>query len=797
MIVCIAEKPSVAREIANVLGATTKRDGFLEGNNYCVTWVFGHLCELKEPHDYFAYWKKWNMYDLPIIPEKFGIKLKTDKGVPHQFEVIKGLISRAEQVVNCGDAGQEGELIQRWVMQMAHVACPVKRLWISSLTEESIRQGFAQLREGSDFDLLYAAGSSRAIGDWLLGMNATRAYTLKYSRPGQVLSIGRVQTPTLALIVQRYNEIRNFVPETYWELKTVYRGITFSVVSGRFQKKEDAEVALQKINNQPFVVKSVQTKEGVEAPPRLYDLTSLQVDCNKKYAFSADETLRLIQSLYEKKLTTYPRVDTTYLSDDIYPKIPSIMKGLTPYMNYIEPLLAAKIRKSKKVFDNSKVTDHHAIIPTGVTPSSGLAHNEKLVYDLVARRFIANFYPDSKISTTTVVGDVSGVGFKSVGKQILDPAWRVVFGQRMAQDEDSQKEEETVMPDFAEGEQGEHKPALQEKQTTPPKPYTEATLLRAMETAGKQVDDEELRDLMKDNGIGRPSTRAAIIETLFKRHYIIKEKKNLVPTITGLQLIGLIKIELLKSVELTGIWEKKLRQIEKGQYKTTDFMQEMRQMVTQVVQAVRNDAALVRVDTVEAATAAGPKKSSAKTDKAPKTSELVCPRCGRPMLKGKAAWGCSGYKEGCKMVVPFEFSGKKITESQLKTLLAKGETAQIKGFVVDGKTVGGKLMFDGDFNLILKPTKDEPVDISTLKCPLCGGGLLTGRAAWGCSNYASGCKFCVPFEFMHKKLTMTHLSVLANKRMTASISGFVDENGLKKSGRLVVKDDGQIVLEEK
>lgn len=800
MKVCIAEKPSVAREIANILGAKNQRDGYLEGNDYCVTWVFGHLCELKEPHDYKSYWKQWNIYDLPIIPEKFGIKLKADKGVYHQFDIIKSLISQAEEVINCGDAGQEGELIQRWVMQMAGITCPVKRLWISSLTEDAIRDGFAQLRDSHDFDLLYAAGSSRAIGDWLLGMNATRAYTLHYGKDRQVLSIGRVQTPTLALIVQRFNEIQNFIPETYWELKTQYRNVTFSVVSGRYNKKEDAETALSQIVGLPFIVTDVQVKDGFEAPPRLYDLTSLQVDCNKKFSFSAEDTLKIIQSLYEKKFTTYPRVDTTYLSDDIYPKIPQIMKGLIPYANLVQPILSSKIKKSKKVFDNSKVTDHHAIIPTGVPPSSSLSRDEKLVYDMVARRFIANFYPDSKISTTTVLGKISEVEFKCTGKQILDPAWRVVYGSRKSgDDEQLADEEEVLMPQFVVGEQGEHQPSLQEKQTTPPKLYTEATLLRAMETAGKQVDDEELRDLMKDNGIGRPSTRAAIIETLFKRHYIIKERKNLVPTITGLQLIALIKIDLLKSVELTGLWEKKLRQIEKGSYSTSDFMSEMRQMVGDVVTMVLNDNSNARVDTIDTNVLMAKNSSKQKAEKKDVVQKneiqlLTCPRCQRPMLRGKSAWGCSGFREGCNFIVPFEFQGKKLTESQIKQLFAKGETAQIKGFIIDGEQENGKLMFDGDFNLVLKQTNEKPIDVSLLQCPICGGKILEGKSAWGCSGYVNGCKFRVPFEFMHKSLTITHLSVLIKKRKTSIIKGFVDEQGQKRSGYLILRDDGFIEL---
>lgn len=714
MKVCVAEKPSVASEIANVLGANVRRNGYFEGNGYCVTWVFGHLCELKEPHDYRPEWKSWRFDYMPIIPPKFGIKLRDDEGVKRQFEIIRQLIQQAEEVINCGDAGQEGELIQRWVYQMAGIQCPMKRLWISSLTEDSIREGFASLKAGSDFDNLYAAGAARAMADWLLGMNATRAFTLRFATNRQVLSIGRVQTPTLALIVQRQHDIDNFKPETYWELKTKYRDVMFSAVEGKFSDKAKAEAFLSDISQQLFTITDVQTKEGIEAPPRLFDLTSLQVECNKKYAFSAEETLQLIQSLYEKKLTTYPRVDTTYLSDDIYPKVPQILQGLTPYMNLVQPLLASKIKKSKKVFDNSKVTDHHAIIPTGVSPSSSLPRNEKLVYDLVARRFIANFYPDSKVSTTTVMGQAGKVQFKCSGKQILDPAWRVVYGNSVQNDDDTKGDDNQLMPEFVVGESGAHEPVLQEKQTQPPKLYTEATLLRAMETAGKQVDDDELRDLMKDNGIGRPSTRAAIIETLFKRKYIEKRKKNLVPTETGIKLIQTIRIELLKSVELTGLWEKKLRMIEKGEYQTKEFLEEMRQLVCQVVDLVHDD----------------------------RTSMVIG----------------SGVSEES------EAARKPAAEDKPK------------------KTRKSKSV--------------EPVRLEDLKCPMCGRQILEGRAAWGCSGYQSGCQFRVPFEFMHKKLTLTHLSVLCKKKQTGVVNGFVDEFGVKKSGRLVVADNGSVGLAE-
>ena len=586
MIVCIAEKPSVAKEIADILGARSRREGFFEGNNYCVTWTFGHLCTLKEPNDYTPMWQRWSLGSLPMIPPRFGIKLIDDKGIEKQFAVIEKLMQSAEMIVNCGDAGQEGELIQRWVMQKAQAKCPVKRLWVSSLTEEAIREGFANLKDQAEYQPLYEAGLSRAIGDWLLGMNATRLYTLRYGKNRQVLSIGRVQTPTLALIVKRHLEIENFVPQPYWELKTVYRETTFNVTEGRFDSEDKAREALEKITGQPFTVTDVTAKNGTELPPRLYDLTSLQVDCNKKFGLSAEQSLQIIQSLYEKKVTTYPRVDTTYLSDDIYPKCANILQGLRDYQQLIVPLAGKPLLKSKKVFDNKKVTDHHAIIPTGVYPQ-GLTDFEKKVYDLVARHFIAVFYPDCKFRTTTVLGESAGVKFKTTGKEIIEPGWRVVFAGEPTDEKDGEKE--NLLPSFTVGENGPHEPALAQKFTQPPKPYTEATLLRAMETAGKLVEDEELRDAMKENGIGRPSTRAAIIETLFKRNYIRREKKNIVATPTGVELVGLIKNELLKSAELTGRWEKKLRDIEKRQYEAKTFIDELKEMLHTIVNDVLRD----------------------------------------------------------------------------------------------------------------------------------------------------------------------------------------------------------------
>lgn len=603
----------MAREIADVLGAKTRRDGYLEGNGYQVTWTFGHLCMLKEPQDYTPQWKYWSLSSLPMIPGRFGIKLIDNETYRHQFSIIEGLMQNAEMIINCGDAGQEGELIQRWVMLKAKARCPVYRLWVSSLTEEAIREGFASLKDQKEYDRLYEAGLSRAIGDWILGMNATRLYTLRFAQNRQVLSIGRVQTPTLALIVKRQEEIENFKPEPYWELKTKYRGVLFSSVKGKFQVKEDGEGLLEKVRTSDFMVTDISEKKGKEFAPRLFDLTSLQVECNRKFGYTADETLKLIQSLYEKKLTTYPRVDTTFLSDDIYPKVPGILKGLRGYETLTAPLAGKKLPKSKKVFDNSKVTDHHAIIPTGVPPTNADAR-EMSVYDLIARRFIAVFYPECQVAVTTVSGQAAEIGFKATGKQILDPGWRAVFAQpadspegqgtartehqdpseQDGQDTDGQhvQEEEKILPPFVKGETGPHEPLLKETWTTPPKPYTEATLLRAMETAGKAVENEELRDALKENGIGRPSTRASIIETLFKRRYIRKERKSLFPTDTGRELIGLIKEDLLKSVELTGQWEKKLRMIEKGTYDAKTFIDELKDMSKDIVISVLSDNSL-------------------------------------------------------------------------------------------------------------------------------------------------------------------------------------------------------------
>ena len=693
MIVCIAEKPSVAADIARIIGASARRDGYYEGNGYQVTWTFGHLCELKMPEDYTPMWHSWSLSSLPMIPSKFGIRLKEDSGVKKQFAVIERLMQAADGIINCGDAGQEGELIQRWVMQKAQAKCPVRRLWISSMTDEAIREGFAQLKDQSEYQSLYLAGLSRAIGDWLLGINATRLYTIKYGQNRQVLSIGRVQTPTLALIVNRQKEIDNFKPEPYWVLATVYRDTTFTASKGKFTSKEEGEKAFATIEGKPFTITDVQKKNGKETPPSLYDLTSLQVDCNRKYGFSAEMTLNLIQQLYEMKLTTYPRVDTTFLSDDVYAKCPQTMNGLfqtkfagvAPYAELVKPLGGKPLPKSKKVFDSSKVTDHHAIIPTGIVPQN-LTDLQRKVYDLVARRFIAVFYPDCKYAQTTVLGSVGdSVGdsssdateFKATGRTILDPGWRTVYAKDMPVADDDEKkkdeEEERTLPAFVKGESGPHKPTLTEKWTTPPPYYNEASLLRAMETAGKFVEDEELRAALKENGIGRPSTRAAIIETLFKRHYIRKERKRLLATPTGVELIDLIHEELLKSAELTGIWEKKLRDIEAHKYDPQLFIDELKQQVTDIVRQVISDQSNRRVPIVaeepqkKAATAktnaeGESKKKRTPSKRSPKTTGLEavivgkpCPLCGQgTIIKGKTAYGCSRWKEGCAWRQPFK-----------------------------------------------------------------------------------------------------------------------------------------------
>lgn len=684
MIVCIAEKPSVAKDIARIIGANSSKDGYMEGNGYQVTWTFGHLCTLKEPNDYTENWKHWSLSALPMIPAKFGIKLIDDAGIRKQFAVIEKLMQAADGIINCGDAGQEGELIQRWVMQKAKAKCPVKRLWISSMTDEAIREGFNSLKDQSEYNPLYIAGLSRAIGDWILGMNATRLYTLKYGQNHQVLSIGRVQTPTLALIVNRQKEIDNFKPEPYWVLSTIYRDTLFTATKGRFASKEEGEKAFETIAGKPFSVTDVQKKNGTEAPQRLFDLTSLQVECNKKFSYSAETTLNLIQGLYERKLTTYPRVDTQFLSDDIYPKCQSILNGLRGYQELTQPLLAKALIKPKRIFDTSKVTDHHAIIPTGV-PAVNLTDMERNVYDLIARRFIAAFWPDCKFSTTTVLGKVEDVEFKVSGKEILSPGWRTVYAKEetLAQDDDAKKgDDERTLPTFVKGESGPHEPTLSEKSTTPPKYYTEATLLRAMETAGKFVEDETLRAALKENGIGRPSSRANIIETLFKRRYIKRERKNLVATQTGIELIDTIHEELLKSCELTGIWEKKLRDIEHKKYDAALFINELKAQITEIVNDVLRDNSNRRITTTtdedlkkKRTTRSAPKKKAssstngktqtvARPTKAQPTAEdniigKKCPLCGTgTIIKGKTAYGCSNWKNGCNYRVAFDTKDK-------------------------------------------------------------------------------------------------------------------------------------------
>ncbi|HEY3389636.1 MAG TPA: DNA topoisomerase 3 [Prolixibacteraceae bacterium] len=791
MRVCIAEKPSVAKEIASIIGAKSRMDGYYEGNGFQVTWTFGHLCTLKEPHDYTDKWKYWDMRMLPMLPERFGIKLINDNGVKKQFGIIEKLVNNADEVINCGDAGQEGELIQRWVLSKAGNTKPLRRLWISSLTEEAIREGFEHLRDGHEFDNLYAAGSARAIGDWLLGMNATRLYTLKYGQNKQVLSIGRVQTPTLSIIVTRQLEIDNFKPEPYWELKTKYREVIFGASSGRFATQEEAAVKLAEIIGYEFFIVSYDRKTGNEAPLRLFDLTSLQVDCNRKFGFTAEETLRLIQSLYEKKLTTYPRVDTTYLSEDIYPKVPDILAKLTPYQEFTEPLLAAKIKKSPKIFDDKKITDHHAIIPTGVL-SNSLNPDERKVYDMVARRFISAFYPDCKVANITVLGEVNRVEFKATGKQILEPGWRVVYKE----DAGKASADENILPLFEKGEHGPHEPELGEKMTQPPKHYTEATLLRAMETAGKSVDDEELRDLLKQNGIGRPSTRANIIETLFRRKYIRRDKKKIIANPTGVELIQTIENELLKSAELTGIWEKKLREIEAGKYEISAFMVELKEMVTEIVNQVKQSQG--KVITVVAAEEKAPAEDVKKTGKEnkPKQPEvkdtIVCPKCKKgEVIQGKQAWGCTAFRDGCDFRLPFDFEGKKLSETNVKALCRKGRSGEIRMPDLDGKVVTGNVLLNSDLSLSFEPKAPEE-----LHCPRCKKGLIIkGKTAWGCAEFRSGCLLRVPFSFMGKDISDSQLEQLILKGKTNKIVGFANLDGSKRDGKLLFDKEFRIILE--
>jgi DNA topoisomerase-3 len=794
--VCIAEKPSVAREIAHVIGANSRKDGYFEGNGYQVTWTFGHFCQLNEPDDYNPHWKRWHLPDLPLVPEKFDIKLIQNKGVAQQFKVIKKLIDGADEVINCGDAGQEGEVIQRWVLYQARCRKPVKRLWISSLTEEAIRQGFSKLRDGKEFDQLYQAGRSRAIGDWLLGINATRLFTLKYAQGRQLLSLGRVQTPTLAMIVQRHLEILNFKPEPFFELKTIYRDVTFSSTNGRFKDEEKALAILEQIKPAEFEIKDVETKKGTESSPRLFDLTSLQVECNNKFGMSADETLKTVQSLYEKKVVSYPRVDTTYLPDDIYPKIPNILSGLREYSHLTQELQGKKIRKSAKVFNNNKVTDHHAIIPTGAA-AGNLYGTEAKVFDLVAKRFIAAFYPDCIVSNTVVNGEAANHAFRAKGKQILEPGWRVVYAQEetktpakpapkpTAEGGEEKEEELAVLPHFDARERGPHTPLLERKMTSPPKDYTEATLLRSMETAGKQVDDDELKEALKENGIGRPSTRAAIIETLFKRNYIRKEKKKILPTQTGIDLIQVIRNPTLKSAEMTGQWEKKLRQIEAGEFEATEFLRELQQLVDEMVQEVKQDRSSVTLQPAEPAKPAA--KEPAKKEPKPKkeaksgassTAGLgACPVCiTGHVVKGSQAYGCARYKEGCQFRLPMTWLGKPLTEKHVQALLKKGKTPVIKGLVdpTSGEKLDAAAVLDGAF--ALQPDKAEPKvkKPSVWICPKCQQGqMLKGKSAYGCSRFREGCQFVVPFELHGRTLNESHISALILKGKTGKIKGFI------------------------
>ncbi|WP_034058450.1 type IA DNA topoisomerase [Lacinutrix jangbogonensis] len=750
MKVCIAEKPSVAREIAAVLGATTKRDGYYEGNGYAVTYTFGHLCTLKEPNDYKPYWKSWDLNNLPMLPERFETKVSKDAGIRKQFKIVKSLFDKADVVINCGDAGQEGELIQRWVLNQANYKGKVERLWISSLTTEAIKEGFKNLKPSADYDNLYYAGFSRAIGDWLLGMNATRLYTVKHGGYKQVLSVGRVQTPTLAMLVNRFKDIENFKPQPYWELQTLYRETLFSFEEGRFLKVEDGEKLATIVKEHDFEIVSTTKKAGNEYAPRLFDLTGLQVYCNTKFGFSADETLKIVQKLYEQKVVTYPRVDTTFLPNDVYPKIPGILKNLTKYAALTQPLQGQKLKKTKKVFDDSKVTDHHAIIPTG--QQMNLQYNQQQVYDIIVRRFIAVFYPDCKVSNTTVIGKAEKVKFKTTGKEILEKGWRIVF-----ETPNSSSKEAGMLPTFEKGEKGPHQPSFLEKQTKPPNQFTEATLLRAMETAGKQVDDDELREIMKENGIGRPSTRANIIETLFRRKYIKRNKKQVIPTVTGILLIDTIQNELLKSAELTGKWEKQLKDIEKGMFSAGSFIKQMKQMVDRLVYEVRSETKKANISAVNNKPINSKKKTTKKVTKITSgiTSEK-CPKCNNgSILKGKSAYGCSEFKKTCDFVIPFKFEGKTISEKQYIRLFQKGSTVNLKGFNINNTSAEGLVRFDTDFKLKFEPKKGKVETQSASKdnsCPKCNKGtVIKGKTAYGCSEYKAGCDFRFSYDAVREK----------------------------------------------
>ncbi|MDT7831662.1 DNA topoisomerase 3 [Flavobacteriaceae bacterium S356] len=778
MKVCIAEKPSVAKEIATILGANTKRDGYYEGNGYAVTYTFGHLCTLLEPKDYKPHWKSWDLNNLPMLPEKFSTKITDDAGIQKQFNIVKGLFEKAEVIINCGDAGQEGELIQRWVINQANYKGVVKRLWISSLTEEAIKEGFANLHTSEKYDNLYYAGFSRAIGDWLLGLNATRLYTVKFGGYKQVLSVGRVQTPTLAMLVHRYKEIQDFKPQPYWELQTTYRDTLFNYEEGRFTKKEDGETLAKKVKESDFEIVSVTKKKGKDYAPKLFDLTGLQVYCNNKFGFSADETLKIVQRLYEMKVVTYPRVDTTFLPNDLYPKVPGILSKLLRYQALTEPLLGKKIRKTKKVFDDAKVTDHHAIIPTGIEAS--LQDSQQKVYDIITRRFIAVFYEDSEVSNSTILGQAADVPFKTTGKEILTPGWRVVFevapldsarDDNNASKDKKSTSEKSILPNFVKGERGSHEPSFLEKETKPPRNYTEASLLRAMETAGKQVDDDEMRELMKENGIGRPSTRASIIETLFRRKYIERKKKLVIPTQTGIQLIDLIDNELLKSAELTGRWEKRLKEIERGEFNAGTFIKNMKKMVDDLVYEVRSSKKTARISHTNTVISTDKEKSQKKKPKK-QVAGKTCPKCSRGhLLKGKAAFGCSEYKSGCNMTIPFKVCEKKISENQIIRLLDKGSTTNLKGFKTESGAIEGLLRFDENFNIKLEsketaianeikqtPNNSEITSSNTprndyekIPCPKCKQGtVIKGKSAYGCSAYKEGCDFVFSFENIKK-----------------------------------------------
>ncbi|MFC4269509.1 type IA DNA topoisomerase [Polaribacter marinivivus] len=788
MKVCIAEKPSVAREIANILGAKTKRDGFYEGNGYAVTYTFGHLCTLLEPKDYKPHWKSWDLNNLPMLPERFDTKVNGDAGIKKQFNIVKSLFEKAEVIINCGDAGQEGELIQRWVINQCNYKGEVKRLWISSLTEEAIKEGFQNLESSKKYDNLYYAGYSRAIGDWLLGLNATRLYTVKFGGYKQVLSIGRVQTPTLAMLVNRYKEIRDFKPQPYWELQTTYRNTLFNYEDGRFLKKEDGQILADKVAQSEFEIVSVTKKKGKEYAPKLFDLTGLQVYCNNKFGFSADDTLKIVQKLYEMKVVTYPRVDTTFLPNDLYPKVHGILSKLTNYSELTQPLLGKKIKKTKRVFNDKKVTDHHAIIPTGI--QGNLQYNQQQVYDIITKRFIAVFYPDSDVSNTSVMGKAAEVPFKTTGKEIINKGWRVVFETEESKVK-KELNQQLTLPSFIKGEKGFHEPSFLEKETKPPRNFTEASLLRAMETAGKQVDDDEMRELMKENGIGRPSTRASIIETLFRRKYIERKKKLVVPTQTGIDLINIIDNELLKSAELTGRWEKRLKEIERGEFNAGTFINNMKKMVDELVYEVRSNSSKKRISSntsvISSAVENSTKSKTKKSIKSKTVAGKTCPKCKTgKLLKGSSAYGCSEYKNNCSFKIPFKIYDKKVSENQIIRLIGKGCTTNLKGFKIDGKSTEGLLRFDDNFVIKFEPKKHtnknlqqtqnvianvianemkqsvnnkEITSLQTprkdssekIPCPKCNSGnILKGKTAYGCSNYKKGCDFVFSFVDIKK-----------------------------------------------